>query len=653
MIPETPPLTVVQQALKTVAARYQREYDNANKNCLEELIKAHIEDSEGLSPAEFVNKHLPLTAVTTRMRNELIINMWYKVSRANKFVICSLRCQGGKTWIVIKAIKNTRENTLNIVYTMNSLLNTEQFSSRVKDEMSIEQENQIKDLDKNFGEDNVWVFSSVNTGKRTNHVKTLGELAGLCASKSKCPKVIVMCAHPKRLKDGFELIETLHNDISCPHIDTINIYYDELHSYINMSGDSIRNRIINIDKLDKVGEIMGITATPGPIWLDGDDYFGNLWIRPLEERDNDNDYCSSADMTFINHEMDEMGGDREHSVEDKHGEIKMMPYDREISYVIGVLEKYPEILAKGKSAFIPGLARSCETHTQVKKIIMEKSRRCAIVVTLNGTDKSFVYYNDPDDEDEPETRVELGKIKGELSKRISELRNGNGLKDRPLVYTGHICVSMGQTLVNKSLGPLDYEILGHENMGPEDIYQLAGRGLGRMKAWEKSYNTKVYCPTLVMHAIRGAEKCTHELRRQGGRSITHEEFIAPLKTIEGGDIIATRMKVREPKRIRVVDTDRDHRIYDSIDEAIDFGNSLNCGGLSKSNRGEWPDKSPKAPATMRVSPKGTNPLINPTVEYILHRWYGLEAGVDKYVRMMPTDNGKWCVYWKPSKVNSI
>jgi hypothetical protein len=97
-------------------------------------------------------------------------------------------------------------------------------------------------------------------------------------------------------------------------------------------------------------------------------------------------------------------------------------------------------------------------------------------------------------------------------------------------------------------------------------------------------------------------------------------------------------------------------VYGSIEDAIKFGNSLKCGGLSETGRDKWPDKSPKAPATMRVSPKGTDPRINPTVEYILHRWYGLEAPKDKYVRMLPTDTGKWCVYWKPSKVginNSI
>ena len=630
-----PPIALVGRNLKEITQHYQIKYQNLNKKLLNELTKAHIAEGSILSPADFVNKYLPFPEHSTRARNGVIIDMWHKLSRVNKFVICSRRCQGGKTWIVIKAIQDTPKNTLNIVYTMNSLMNTEQFSSRMKDEFDTAQEEQIKELEKTVGENNVWVLSSVNTGKLKNHVKTLGEAIAKCASKKECPKVIVMCAHPKRLKEGFELIDKLHNDISCPHIDTINVYYDELHSYIKMGGRDpfMRNGIKNIDKLDKVGEIMGITATPGPIWLD-DEYFEDLWIRPLEHGYNDDDYCSSADMTFINHELGELGEKMEHEVIDKEsGEPKMIPYEPEISYAIGILEKYPDILAKGKSAFIPGLARSCATHIQVMDIVMEKSQRRAIVVMLNGADKSFRYYKDPSDEDSL-VRVELGKTKGELSQRISELRNDGILDDRPLVYTGHICVSMGQTLVNKSLGPLDYEILGHENMSPEDIYQLAGRGLGRMKGWDKSYNTKVYCPTSVMYSIRCEEKCTYELPlRHGGRSIKYEEFIAPMETMEGGDIVAAALKARLPKKLKQrVNKTKKHGVYDTQKACADFVfNTFGiCFGLRNDRAiNDWFKTYDR----------------NPTLAEIIERF----AHLDKthLVRMVPTDLRKWVCYWHP------
>ena len=155
------------------------------------------------------------------------------------------------------------------------------------------------------------------------------------------------------------------------------------------------------------------------------------------------------------------------------------------------------------------------------------------------------------------------------------------------------------------------------------------------------------------------ETCVKNVaKNHNGMEMTREEFRAPLIALGASgrsaiDNIRRRPRDQPPKE---VDTDRDHKEFESIDAAILFGNSLNCGGLSETGRDKWPDKSPKAPATMRVSPKGTDPLINPTVEYILHRWYGLEAPKDKYVRMLPTDTGKWCVYWKPSKVginNSI
>ena len=39
--------------------------------------------------------------------------------------------------------------------------------------------------------------------------------------------------------------------------------------------------------------------------------------------------------------------------------------------------------------------------------------------------------------------------------------------------------------------------------------------------------------------------------------------------------------------------------------------------------------------------------LNPSVDYILNRWWGLcDKNPNKIpVRMLPTNDGKWCVYW--------
>ena len=39
---------------------------------------------------------------------------------------------------------------------------------------------------------------------------------------------------------------------------------------------------------------------------------------------------------------------------------------------------------------------------------------------------------------------------------------------------------------------------------------------------------------------------------------------------------------------------------------------------------------------------------NPSVEYLFGRMWGIDE--DLPVRMVPTDNNKWCLYWKPSLI---
>ena len=550
---QIPSIALVGRSLKAVTQRYQIEYDTRNKEISIELQQAHAKNNEGLSPTEFVNKYLPLTDFSTRARNDLIIDMWHKVSRANKFVICSLRCQEGKTWVVIKAIQDQDPGTLNIVSTMNSLLNTEQFTNRAMVSLEAaeeaQDEQQIKELDSEFGENNVCVFSSKNTRKRKNHVKTLNELIGLCALTNKCPKVIVMCAHPTRLREGFDLINLIHTDLHCPHIKKINVYMDELHSYIDMklkNGLLVRDTIIAIDKLDKVGEIWGITATAGALWRTGDDYFNSLYIHPMVVGYDDSNYCGANNVKFINHELDELGGEREYSTTDpESGELIMHTYSDELSYVVGVLDNNPDLLSGKQVGFIPA-CREVDTHNQVRNIIMEKSSYRALVVLINGKDKSVTFYPDPNDRAVAKT-IRLDKKTGELSKSIYELQINYELRERPIVFTGHICVSMGQTLVDNTIGSFDYVILGHDSLSSPNLYQLFGRVLGRMKGWDKPYNTRCFCSNLVMNKVHGSEKCTNNTKKYGGTSMTHEEFIAPLKNMDDGDLIALDMKAKELK----------------------------------------------------------------------------------------------------------
>ena len=88
--------------------------------------------------------------------------------------------------------------------------------------------------------------------------------------------------------------------------------------------------------------------------------------------------------------------------------------------------------------------------------------------------------------------------------------------------------------------------------------------------------------------------------------------------------------------VRAPDTDRDHRVFDTMLEAWRFGNNL---GFRKRLR---KNNQLLAPAELRT----VSDTTNPTLEYILDRWWGLSNTCT--TRMVRTDQDKWCVYWRPS-----
>jgi len=85
---------------------------------------------------------------------------------------------------------------------------------------------------------------------------------------------------------------------------------------------------------------------------------------------------------------------------------------------------------------------------------------------------------------------------------------------------------------------------------------------------------------------------------------------------------------------RAADTDKDHRVFDTQDKAIEFAASFG----KKFNR-----RSTEAPKVLLVDGK------NPSVDYLVGRMWGLHEKIP--MRFIPTVDGKWCVYWRPSLVN--
>jgi hypothetical protein len=83
------------------------------------------------------------------------------------------------------------------------------------------------------------------------------------------------------------------------------------------------------------------------------------------------------------------------------------------------------------------------------------------------------------------------------------------------------------------------------------------------------------------------------------------------------------------------DPDKKHLVFDCQEDAIKY---------AKKNLGRKLEKRENnlAPETLLENGK------NPSVEYITTRWYGINE--TSPIRMIPTNDNKWCLYWRPSLI---
>lgn len=537
----------------------------------------------------------------------------------SKFVLCVLRTQLGKTFTAeskIRAeIKQDDElgRSIHLIFTMNTLFNNKQFAKR------------LEKIEKEYGKGSVCVFASKYSGKY-KHVKDRNGLVGLCAEKTTCPRVVVMCSNTIRYDDGIKFMKTL-NENNINRIVRVFAYYDELHQYIN---ETLRGQIEEIHDLDVVKGITGLTASPDKIWeKDGCGFWSKIKLIHLDNL-SDSNYVGYKDMIF--NRIDDFF---------ENPYIRPHPFDfdemdkQTIGFITKVLKQYPEILGDNTRSFIPGHIRR-SGHNAIKDLIFSINNN-AIVVIVNGIDKNLEYK---DCSGNTKT-LRLASEDEELCETISRLVFHHNLQNRPIVITGLLCVGMGQTLTHKSLGSFTSAIFGHLDLTNDEIYQLFGRITGRMKDWGDKYiQTQVYCPTIIMNRCTAMEECArHMASDHNGEVVTQEHYREPMT--EMGEVGQSAIEnIRIPKKKKQVkhkgeDTDKDCYTFDSQEEAISYAKTELGAKFNKRTTSD-------APKELQTNGK------NPSTEELLKRMWGIN---DKNcVRMIPTLNGKWCVYWRPSLI---
>jgi len=538
------------------------------------------------------------------------------IEQACKFILCVLLTQLGKTFTAINRIVTEIEQddefgrSIHIVFTMNTLLNNKQFAKR------------LETIENTYGKGSICVFSSKYDGKYV-HVKNRAELQGLCLDETSCPRVVVMCSNKRRYDDGVDFIKVI--DKNKTNIFRVFAYYDELHKYIS---EPLRHQIEQIHSLDILKGIIALTASPDRIWKSSG-FWSKLRLIQLDHF-NDTNYAGYKDMIF-------------NCVDNFFANpyIRPRPFDFDeldrhtIGFIRHILNKYSEILEENTRTFIPAHIRR-SGHNTVRDLVFEINPN-SVVVVINGFEKTLQYK----DHAGHMKTIPLASDEEEACETISRLVIKHALQKRPIVITGFLCVGMGQTLTHKMLGSFTSAIFGHLDLTNDEIYQLFGRITGRMKDWNDKYiQTQVYCPTTIMHRCHVMEECARNMAcDHNGDIVTQEDYREPMNDMGevGLSAIQNIRKTKEKQiKFKAQDTDRDHRVFDTQDEAISFGKTL---GATLNRR-----STNDAPKELQTNGE------NPSVEELFKRMWGIND--KKCVRMIPTKENKWCVYWRPSLIIS-
>ncbi len=539
-----------------------------------------------------------------------------EIEKINKLTLCVLMTQVGKTFTAIQRIEKSIEDdwdygrSIHIIFTMNTLLNNQQFSKR------------LERIEETYGENSVCILSSKYKGDY-QHVKNQKELQGLFLDESKTPRVVLMCSNKPRFKNGLEFIQLLERNQSI--VSRVYVYYDEIHEYLKFAG--LREQIEEIHNCTIVKDIFMMTATPDPVFTrDG------FWSQiPLIHYENyqDTNYVGYHDINFVTvNDFYEKTYKRPH------------PFDFEsldeetLGNIEHILNRYPNILDDGKRSFIPVHIRR-SGHYQLIENIFERKRN-AVIILLNSVEKSLTFYSDKG----IKSQYSLESKDEEVSVTLTRIIKKYKLEKRPMIVTGFLCVGMGQTLTNQELGPFHYAIFGHMDQTNEQIYQLFGRITGRMKDWKTYVKTTLYCPETIKNRCRIMEECSRRMVTDfNGETMTGEIYREPMEGPGGSDVLGNiRKKKEKKKKEKMEDLDKDYRLFKTQEEGIKFG--MDVLDIKFNKR-----KNDHAPEELR---KKTN--NNPTFEYLLERMWGINQ--KNKARMIPTDKGEWCVYWRPSLIEN-
>lgn len=476
----------------------------------------------------------------------------------NKFTLVVRKPQEGKTFICISNITTDKSKTIHIVLTMNTLASGMQFFGRMEQEI---------------GSKRIIVFNSKkSTAGKCLHAKDVNGVMMLLRNHRDV-KVIVCCAHEKRIRESLIQLFTATEDSKSLENHKFTIHIDEAHVYIPSNREYVRN--FNANSI--VVKITGYTATPKPIYTTtspNDRLFYKIHIMDVEEELNiirSPDYFGVKECDFKIYDdilEDDILRDANTDVvipsvvfERANNErTNNMWYDatnccfeigNEILYIGFLKFILPKLnIAQDKFSynFIPAYTRKVTHYQTIDLILQVFPKANVIVVNGHGTELYRASELSSHDGTISSTRIitdEQVKCKHRFKSDKDKLLEPSYMiqtmieptRNFPTFVTGYTCVGMSVTLINENLGNFNNVVMEHQHLNDEKLYQLC-RFLFSFRNWSQS--SRDIIKTTVFHTLTKsvADTC-----------LNYEAYVERLSTDFAGKTCSLREIDGEPETL--------------------------------------------------------------------------------------------------------
>ena len=502
--------------------------------------------------------------------------------------------QSGKTTIMLDEISDLieeNENPLVIVMCDNSKLLVTQTYKRAKKKKSVN----IGTISSNASGYCNWVRVKSYDKPSKNDNKEAETLEKRIQNED--INTIVMCSNNARWKDTNTLIDMFKSTHK------IAIWIDEADKTIGGVESNKTNK--KIEELKKwshmVVSINLITATPfSPkynwkqvSWI-GKHFNNNMELIKVPEVVGNN-YHHLYNSYF-------------HEYEKEQG-------DTPCEYAMKYLDNNPAL--PGDIFLIPGEIKQ-ESHEDIKKMCLDNSRFDYVII-LNGKTKSIeceeidIYSKDLKQE------VKTKEVSEWLYEWYSDPEI-NGI-NKKIAITGNLCISRGITISSNTCR-ITHMIFGCSSGNIREEEQLLSRVCGY--CYDANIKPKVICGKDVWERVSKYQKVVIKLTEKAmsdNRNLTTDELESIMRE--------TIMQDNDNN------TEIEHKIFNTADDGIKF----TFDNFKINLKERFNNNAPKE--------LQQNNGENPSIEYLLKRKWGLST--NNKVRMIPTNENKWVVYWKIEK----